>query len=130
MSRDWTKEELQAASEQMKKAGHLSYEEFCEKLKETSPRIFSNEQIKVALAEHKEKQINGDLRVCPRCGKERMRDVLTHNSLSRHADVYVCEACGMDEALLDMKEAPLPLIHWHYAEQMETEAKKDEDNNL
>ena len=32
MSRDWTPEELQAASEAMKVAGHMSYEEFCEQL--------------------------------------------------------------------------------------------------
>lgn len=29
MSRDWTPSELQAASEAMKAAGHMSYEEFC-----------------------------------------------------------------------------------------------------
>lgn len=32
MSRDWTPEELQAASAAMKAAGHMSYEEFCEEL--------------------------------------------------------------------------------------------------
>ena len=32
MSKDWTPAELQAASEAMKAAGHLSYEEFCEAL--------------------------------------------------------------------------------------------------
>ncbi|MCD8395902.1 MAG: hypothetical protein LUD12_01710 [Lachnospiraceae bacterium] len=32
MSRDWTQEELQAASVAMKAAGHMSYEEFCEEL--------------------------------------------------------------------------------------------------
>lgn len=32
MSKDWTPEELQAASQAMKEAGHLSYEEFCEEL--------------------------------------------------------------------------------------------------
>lgn len=30
MSKDWTPEELQAASQMMKAAGHMSYEEFCE----------------------------------------------------------------------------------------------------
>lgn len=33
MSRDWTPEELQAASDAMKKAGHMSYEEFCAELR-------------------------------------------------------------------------------------------------
>lgn len=32
MSRDWTPGELLKASEVMKAAGHLSYEEFCEKM--------------------------------------------------------------------------------------------------
>lgn len=30
MSRDWTPEELKTASQMMKAAGHMSYEEFCE----------------------------------------------------------------------------------------------------
>ena len=39
--------------------------------------------------------------LCPRCG-ERMPDKLTHGALSRHAKgVYICEACGTDEALRD-----------------------------
>lgn len=37
MSRDWTPEELQAASEAMKAAGHMGYEEFCEKLESVNP---------------------------------------------------------------------------------------------
>lgn len=32
MSRDWTPEEIQAVSREMKKAGHMSFEEFCEEL--------------------------------------------------------------------------------------------------
>lgn len=32
MSRDWTPEEIQAVSQEMKKAGHLSYEEVCDEL--------------------------------------------------------------------------------------------------
>lgn len=32
MSKDWTPEEIQAASKAMKEAGHPSYEEFCEQL--------------------------------------------------------------------------------------------------
>lgn len=34
MSRDWTADELQAASAAMKAMGHMEYEEFCESLKE------------------------------------------------------------------------------------------------
>ena len=32
MSRDWTPDEIQTASEAMKAAGHMGYEEFCEEL--------------------------------------------------------------------------------------------------
>lgn len=32
LSRDWTPDELAAASSAMKAAGHMSYEEFCEEL--------------------------------------------------------------------------------------------------
>ena len=30
-----------------------------------------------------------------------MRDRLTHNCLSRRATIYVCEKCGMGEAIQD-----------------------------
>ena len=32
MSKDWTPEELQAASEAIKASGNMGYEEFCEEL--------------------------------------------------------------------------------------------------
>lgn len=32
MSKDWTPDEIQIASEIMKEAGHMGYEEFCEEL--------------------------------------------------------------------------------------------------
>ena len=32
MSKDWTPDELRAASQAMKKSGHMSFEEFCEEL--------------------------------------------------------------------------------------------------
>ena len=31
------------------------------------------------------------------------------NALSRYADVQICEACGMDEALRDAAHTPCPL---------------------
>ena len=51
MSRDWTPEELQAASREMKAAGHMSFEEFCEELERanqagaTSPGTTRKENI-------------------------------------------------------------------------------------
>ena len=50
--------------------------------------------------------------LCPRCG-ERMPDKLTHGALSRHAKgVYICEACGTDEALRDWIGNVKPLSDW------------------
>ena len=37
---------------------------------------------------------------CPECGGQ-MRDRLAHNCLSRRATIYVCEKCGMGEAIQD-----------------------------
>jgi len=38
---------------------------------------------------------------CPRCGHYTMDGELIMNSLSRRANVYICEHCGTDEAMLD-----------------------------
>lgn len=34
------------------------------------------------------------------------------NALSRHADIYVCDQCGTDEAMLDFMRNPLPVEDW------------------
>lgn len=51
---------------------------------------------------------------CPRCGHMRMhieKPVL--NAFSRRANVYICEACGMDEAMRDaLGIPPIPLNEW------------------
>ena len=55
---------------------------------------------------------NNGFSLCPRCGG-RMPDPVTHGALSRHASgVYICEMCGMDEALRDGKGNALPLSSW------------------
>lgn len=51
-------------------------------------------------------------KVCPRCGRETMAENPLHNALSRHATVYICDACGMDEAFRDYANTPLPLEEW------------------
>ena len=40
MSRDWTKEELNAASEMMKQNGHMGFEEFCHAIEQKQPVSF------------------------------------------------------------------------------------------
>ena len=48
---------------------------------------------------------------CLRCGQPLDRRLII-NALSRYADVHICEACGMDEALRDANRCPLPLTEW------------------
>ena len=40
MSRDWTKEELNTASEMMKQNGHMGFEEFCHAIEKKQPVSF------------------------------------------------------------------------------------------
>lgn len=55
---------------------------------------------------------------CPRCGGE-MDPVLAHNALSRRETIYVCDKCGMNEAIEDASQAvnpefvKLPTTHWY-----------------
>lgn len=54
MSRDWTKDELQAASKAMKAAGHLGYDEFCEYLEKATftaycKEVYNNHLIKISV---------------------------------------------------------------------------------
>ena len=48
---------------------------------------------------------------CLRCGAPLAAHLMA-NALSRYADVQICEACGMDEALRDTAHVPLPLTEW------------------
>ena len=52
---------------------------------------------------------------CPRCGRNAVKKRLVTNALSRHASVYVCDACGTDEAIRDFAGNPLPLKDWAIA---------------
>ena len=40
------------------------------------------------------------------------RGGFTRNALSRRATVYICDACGMQEALEDMMDSITPLTAW------------------
>lgn len=102
MSRDWTPEEIQIASKEMKDAGHLGYEEFCEKLDELQAKAAIERFAKVQAPELS----------CPRCGKATMKDPIHTNALSRFVDVYVCDMCGMAEALIAHAGHPPRLRNW------------------
>ncbi len=69
--------------------------------------------MKKALADLRARQKAGEHMRCPRCGKDTMKKELYTNALSRHADdIYVCDACGTAEAILDFMHNPLPLECW------------------
>ena len=67
---------------------------------------------KMLIEEFAAKQCSGDY-PCPRCGRRKMADNPFRNAMSRRADVYVCDACGMLEGIEDMpKNTRLPLSAW------------------
>ena len=61
---------------------------------------------------------------CPRCGRMTIKEKLHTNALSRYAEVYICDACGTDEALRDYVLDPLPLTEWAIASLPETSLRE------
>ena len=43
----------------------------------------------------------GALLPCPRCGKMKMKEDVGENALSRRAEIYICDSCGIEEAMED-----------------------------
>lgn len=71
------------------------------------------------IAEFAKKQICGHF-ACPRCGRMSMDpESATRNALSRRADVYICDRCGMQEALEDIADSITPLKAWAIIENTE-----------
>lgn len=54
----------------------------------------------------------GQMPVCMRCGRDLEKELLM-NSLSRHASIYICNICGMDEAMRGAVDVVLPFEKWH-----------------
>ena len=71
-----------------------------------------NEQIQKRLADLKARQLAGEHLPCPRCGRDTMKDRIHTNAMSRQADIYICDQCGTDEAMLDFMNNPLPIEDW------------------
>jgi predicted RNA-binding Zn-ribbon protein involved in translation (DUF1610 family) len=64
---------------------------------------------------------------CPRCGHDRMDKNPVRNALSRRANVYICNSCGMEEALLDAAgKDPLPLNEWAMVQGFDSEDDESE----
>ena len=61
---------------------------------------------------------------CMRCGGP-MRKSLAENALSRALNVYVCPACGMDEALRDAAGKIRPVRDWYAVKQHRFAEHKD-----
>ena len=54
-----------------------------------------------------------------------MREPLTENALSRALNIYVCPACGMDEALRDAAGKIRPVRDWYAVKQHRFAEHKD-----
>ena len=72
----------------------------------------TSKRIQERLADLKARQLAGEYMTCPRCGSKSMKERIHTNALSRHADIYICDQCGTDEAMLDFMQNPLPLEDW------------------
>jgi predicted RNA-binding Zn-ribbon protein involved in translation (DUF1610 family) len=71
-------------------------------------------RIRKALGDLKARQDGGKHMPCPRCGRDTMKECVHTNALSRHANIYICDACGTEEALLKFLSNPLPVTEWAY----------------
>ncbi len=54
---------------------------------------------------------------CPRCGCDTMSPHVQHNALSRHENIYVCDACGMDEGVRVSINKSIPTREWRVISQ-------------
>ena len=70
------------------------------------------DRIRKVLDDLKARQDAGEHMPCPRCGWDTMKENIHTNALSRHADIYICDACGTEEALLKFMRNPLPMNEW------------------
>ncbi len=75
------------------------------------------------LAEMKLKQAKCERMPCPRCGRDAMDENPMRNALSRYADVFICNSCGLNEAALAVMNNPLPLSQWACFNVVSPEAK-------
>ncbi len=75
--------------------------------------VIMDDDRKHILEAHGALQVAQEVNRCPRCGYRPMNPQLMLNALSRHAKVYICESCGMEEAMMDAAhQPPLPFEEW------------------
>ncbi len=71
------------------------------------------DEMRKTLSDLKTQEETGARTLCPRCGINRLKAALHTNALSRYVDgVYVCDECGLSEALLDYMNNPIPTEAW------------------
>ncbi len=70
------------------------------------------DRIRTVLDDLKARQNAGEHMPCPRCGRDTMKENVYSNAFSRHADIYICDACGTEEAVLKFMHNPLPMYEW------------------
>lgn len=87
----------------------MEYKEFCDHVEAAAAA-------KRAVEKFAAVQTDG-MHFCPRCGGMAVKDKLCTNALSRHVHVYVCDRCGMDEAMRELAGNDLPLWEWAIAKQ-------------
>ena len=74
-------------------------------------KVLTEEEARALIERFSEKQQGGHF-ACPRCGRMTMSGDAKRNALSRRASVYVCDTCGLQEALEDMVDSVSPLTSW------------------
>lgn len=85
-------------------------------------------EVKALIERFAKKQQDGRF-ACPRCGKMSMdTEIVTRNALSRRATVYICDACGTQEAIEDMMGSRDPLTAWAIAAAPENWHTKEKNN--
>ena len=86
---------------------NMNHEDFCRE-------VTAAAAAKKAVDAFARTQADG-MHICPRCGRQTIKNRLSANALSRCADVYICDACGMDEAIREAANNTLPLKDWAIA---------------
>ena len=79
-----------------------------------------DKECKIFLEKYAKLQSDDELPLCrcPRCGRATMKKPVHTNAFSRHADIYICDQCGTEEAVMDMKHIELPLEDWYLTRQL------------
>lgn len=85
--------------------------------------LFTVEEAAYEQGEHTE---NVEMVRCYRCGNLNRRSSHGSWALSRQIDVFVCNRCGIDEALRSVSGTVFPILQWDVVKRPEIQNKSDE----